>query len=84
MNEKDVAKKVNEMGYYAENSEDGYIDVYGKLTTDKKGREHFGNIEYECVKFLKENGYELYKVGFGGDFVRHYAAFYKNGIEVEE
>ena len=88
INEREVENKVKELGYYAENSEEGYIDVYGKLSIDKKGEEHYGNIEYDCVKFLKDNGYELYRIGFDGVFVRHYAVFYRtdniNDIEEKE
>jgi hypothetical protein len=76
MKMREIVEGLKTMGYYAEISDYGYINVYGKMLIDNKGNRYYGDIEYDCVEYLKLYKYQFYKTVSGNPSAMHHIVFF--------
>lgn len=72
-NETELAEIVRTMGYYVENSEEGYIDVYPKAS--RGIFEKIWSVEQIVFDLMRKCGYEVKRVCFQGEFTSNYVVF---------
>ena len=72
-NEAELAEIIRTMGYYVENSEEGYIDVYPRANQDMLTKVY--SVEQPIFDLMRKCGYEVKRVCFQGEFTSSYVVF---------
>ena len=72
-NEKELTEIVRTMGYYVENSEEGYIDVYPRANQGVLTKVY--SVEQPVFDLMRKCGYEVKRVCFMGEFTSSYVVF---------
>ena len=72
-NEAELAEIIRTMGYYVENSEEGYIDVYPRANQGILTKVY--SVEQPIFDLMRKCGYEVKRVCFQGEFTSSYVVF---------